>query len=139
MSKNVNELLDFSDLDQALEFKYKENIFVIPAFTKKQLDTLMAISKKFVAITKTSGELPESEEDLTKEDVENTSNFFDMQDEYILAAVMKKDVEGGKDVPLSEDDLATWPVKLRAKVMQLINSQMSTTIADVGGEPEKKS
>jgi hypothetical protein len=140
MSKNVNEILDFSDLDDVLEFKFKENIYYIPAFTKKQLDKLMSISRKFVAFTDAEPKLPEEESEISKDDLDKTNDFFDMQDEYLLAAVMKKGVDGNIDESLSDSDLASWPVKLRAKVMQLINEQMSITIGDVAGtESEKKS
>lgn len=135
MSKNVNELLDFSDLDERIEFKYKEDMFCIPAFTKKQLDTLMAISKRFVADAP-KGEEVETE-NMSEEDMERSKNFFNMQDEYLIAAVSR--IDENILVPLTQDDIDSWPIRLKNKIMSLINNQMSSTISEAGGEAEKKS
>lgn len=137
MENKGKDILDFSDLDEGIDFIYKGETFRIPAFTKRELDKLMALSKDFVSEkpkdVSEDGDVSEEEGD-----VEKSVKFFDMQDEYILVAV-KKVSEDGAISTLTIERINEWPIKLKAKIMQLINSQMSITVAEVSSEGEKKS
>lgn len=137
----MNDILDFTDYAKHIDFKYQNAVYRVPPFNKSQIETLMAINKKFVDI---GGGMPDSDESDDSADdlkeisgkLETSNQYFSMQDEFLACALFKKEGESFQPVDISE--FTNWPVKLKNRVMKIINEQMSTTIED-GDETEKKS
>lgn len=133
MSKD--NILDFTDYAKPLDFKFKEDTYRIPAFSKNQIEKLMEINKKFTDFDDPEKIVPDAETELSKEKLNQSNDYFNMQDDFIACALFKKEGEEFKPVDIKE--LIDWPVKVKNRVMKAISEQMSATIED--DEPEKKS
>jgi hypothetical protein len=137
----INDILDFTDYAKPFDFKFNENVYRIPAFSKVQIEKLMNINKKFIEIGKSVDKtltdlIPGEDKDMTVEELETSKTYFDMQDEFIACALLRK-IGDGSFAGILENELTDWPVKVKNKVMKVISDQMSMSVEDE--EPEKKS
>ena len=130
----MNEILDFTDYAKPLDFKFRDNTYRIPAFNKSQIETLMKINAKFVADEIDSDITSEDDQKMTKEQLDKTGDYFNMQDEFLASAVFKKVDE--EYIQITEEELSEWPIKVKNAVMRSVSQQMATTVED--DEPEKK-
>lgn len=128
-------ILDFTDYAKPIDFKFNENTYRIPAFNKSQIEKLMRINSEFVKKDK-DGNLSVPDTDSIDADAEENIKFFDMQDEFIGSALLKKTDNGF--VKVQKEELEDWPVKVKNRVMKAISEQMSSTL-DEGDVTEKKS
>lgn len=131
-------MLDFTDYAKPIDFKFNENTYRIPAFNKSQIEKLMKINAEFVKKDKQGNlSIPDApDSDNTDINDEENIRFFDMQDEFIGSALLKK-IDNGF-VKVLKEELEDWPVKVKNRVMKAISEQMSSTL-DEGDVIEKKS
>lgn len=133
----ANDILDFTDYAKPIDFKFKDVIYRVPAFSKNQIETLMEANRKFIDQDEAVDDMvPKDGDKITKEQFDKTAGFFDSQDEFIAIALLKK--EGDEFKPVDKSELEDWPVKVKNRVMQVITEQMSSTVDDEE-EPSKKS
>jgi len=118
-----NNILDFTDYAKPFDFKYNDNIYRIPAFSKSQIEKLMQINKRFMDLEKQKKDLNDPDK------LEDTGSYFVMQDEFLSSALFKKNESGGFN-SIDPDELDEWPVKVKNKIMNEIGKQMSTNITD---------
>ena len=136
----MNDILDFTDYAKPLDFKYQEETYRIPAFSKPQLQKLMAINKELVKVGGDEDDLPDTDitpkEDvsMTSEELDKTNAYFDLQDKFISNALLKKKDDSWIEV--NENSLVDWPIKVKNRIMKSISDQMSATVED---DVEKKS
>jgi hypothetical protein len=131
MDYNSTDIIDFTDIAKPVFFKYNDDFFAIPSFTKKQIKTLMILGSA------ANNFKNEEQED---NNLNSTINYFDTLDEYILAAVVKcnkaNSIEGAKSI--ESEDIDHWPITIKNKIMNLINTQMNSLSAMDDGDSLKK-
>jgi hypothetical protein len=125
----MENILDFTDYAKPFDFKYNDNIYRIPAFSKSQIEKLMQINTRFMNLEKQKKDLNDPDS------LGDTGSYFIMQDEFLSSALFKK-TESGSFEPIDPAELDTWPVKVKNKIMNEIGKQMSTNIEE---EEEDKS
>lgn len=129
MAENIR---DFNDYAKPIDFKFGDNVYRIPAFGKNKIEKLMEINNQFTGVLDEDVD-PESEE-INKETIEKNKKFFEMQDNYIASAILKK--EGDQFKEITEEELIDWPIRVKNQVMSAITEQMSTVSDE---DVEKKS
>lgn len=139
---NTQEIMDFTDYAQPIDFKFQDNIFRIPAFGKSKLEKLMMLNRKFTELQEQEDAVDKESDgdevtEVTEEAIKRNTDFLTTQDEFIAAAIMIKDGDDYKDVSMDQMNTWDWPVKVKAKVMEAITKQMSSVVEE--DEIEKKS
>ena len=133
-------ITDFDDYAKPFDFKFQGQVYRIPAMDKITIEALMALNQKMrdEKLEKTAQEMLKEDENsddgISKDDLDNTKKFFDLQDEYIALAV-KLLQEDGSIKDLQKEHFINWAVKVKNKVMSCITEQMS--LADEDEVPKK--
>lgn len=121
----TTEIQDFTDLALPIDFKYEGIVYRIPAFNKPQLKKLMSLTSK----------LRSDEKEENKEKESESGEFLDVQDEMLIVGVLKQKEDNTFEA-ITMDLIDSWPMRLKNKIMDLINRQMSNISGD--DESEKK-
>jgi hypothetical protein len=120
----MGQVIDFNSLLTSICFKFGEVNYSIPPISNSKAIKLMSLANEM-------GKKSKEEEESGNSDL---SRVFDVQNEFIIIAVVRED---GK--PITKEEINTWPSKMTAKVMDLINQQISGDSIKEGSEAEKKS
>lgn len=126
-----NIVMDFDEYAIPSDFRFKGNLYRIPAFDKGQIEKLMKINNQMVEMNKAS--------EIKNEDTEMKTNL-DLQDEFLSVALLKE-VGENNFIPIEYSEIEVWPLRVKAKVMKTVSDQMSMTIDEEGvsKDTEKKS
>lgn len=130
----MSEILDFTDYARPFDFKFNEGLYRIPAFSKVQIEKLMQINQRFLSLEKKRKENEQKSNEENSID-DDTGSYFKMQDEFLSSALFKKQ-DNDTFAPISSEELDSWPVKVKNKVMNEVGKQMSSNISD--DEPNKE-
>jgi hypothetical protein len=134
------DIKDFSDLGQSVFFTYNKTKFAIPPLNRAAMTELLRINSKISDHVKQSnpkpkepkeGE-PEPEED-SEETIKNMDALFGLQQNFIVLGIRKTNAEG-QLLPVPEEEVAEWPMRLKHKVILMINDALSTTTTKEGDE-----
>jgi hypothetical protein len=123
----TTQLFDFSDLGQAVSFKFGEKEYTIPPISSQKAKKLFALSKE-VSAKQTKREKLLKEESTTEppEDFEDSiDDLFNFQVDFICLAV----------ADVTKEEVSEWPTRLMSRVIKLINDIISGDL----GQEEKKS
>jgi hypothetical protein len=129
LTMTTTNILDFDDYAKPIDFKFSGNSYRIPALNKQQMESLMQLSRERAVAA-------DAEDNITDnaKSIDDSIKYLDMQDQYIAIAVIKIDGENVTSA-LTMDEISTWPIKVKNKVMKTINDQMAFSVDD---ELEKK-
>jgi hypothetical protein len=120
----MGQVIDFNSLLTSICFKFDNVDYSIPPISNSKAIKLMTLANEMSKKSKAEEESGDS--DLNK--------VFEVQNDFILIAVVRDD---GKQI--TKEEINSWPSKMTAKVMNLINQQISGDEVKEGSEAEKKS
>jgi hypothetical protein len=112
----MSDVIDLSDLVKAVKFKFNNEEFEIPPIPDDKLKEIMAIANK---ITKSG----ENEED------KDSDLFIEHHNKFLSLSVQRKD-EQNVYHKMEPNDFASWPLKLKNRVMELVFEQVGTSTGD---------
>ena len=119
------DVIDLSDLVQSVKFKFNDQECEIPPIPDDKLRGIMNIANK----------ITESSKDGLNDEKTN-DEFIANQNKFLSMAIQKKD--GKSYTKMDEGDFASWPLKLKNKVMELVFEQIGTSSGeDISADSEK--
>jgi len=122
----TTQLFDFSDLGQAVTFKFGEKDYLIPPISSSKAKKLFALSKEVSKKQAKKEEALKVKEPGTEEIEEDSiDELFDFQVNFICLAVENA----------TKEEVSEWPTRLMSRVIKLINDIISGDL----GQEEKKS
>ena len=127
------EMLDFSDLSNDINFKFKDKIYSVPAVSNKKAIELFEMSKTLdtLKVKKESFETADLTKEVEKEERQTPpEEFIKFQSKYISLALCYKDGDF-----LTPDEVLDMPTTVCSEIMKLISKQIN----GVKEEEEKKS
>lgn len=121
------EIRDFTDLAKGVEFKFKGEKYVVPAYSDPEN---MALIRKSHEIQEALGDTPrpeteaEERERIRPEDVDRMERFFAAENAFIATGIRLVKEDGSFD-SVSEETVKSWPRVVKAKITKLINENMN--------------
>ena len=112
----TQEVMDLSDLVMAVKFKFNDLEFEIPPIPDDKLKAIMSTANKI-----TEGSKAGLMDDKSNEE------FIKNQNVFLSLGVQKKDKDSENYSKMKATDFASWPLKLKNKVMELIFEQIGTS------------
>lgn len=125
----TQDIKDFSDLGQATMFKYNNGKFAIPPLSRPAMTNLLRINQKISDHVRKRAPKKGEEEDESQNqaaDISDMDALFGLQQEFIINGIRKVNEEG-QFIPVPEEEVAEWPMKLKHRVILMINDALTTT------------